>query len=457
MAIGHTKSIETIAKLLSQWCRNIICFGFAFLLACSYSSVTAAQTDNVPALTDQQVTQVTDDLAMNNPGSIAEQLRRDWESKDYLFQIPGAEKVLGPWYYLRSTLDEKYGFKPQFSFTNVTQWASDTLPLPFAMEDHASGYELIVDGTWTFRGRGTDSPSMIGFEVLTRDKMKTEIPPVVLFTQVGSLYPTTVAFGELDTTIGQLWLQKKFNDRFGFQVGKLFPVSAYDFFPMKNFRTDFLDPIHAANIAIPLPERGLGGFVMFRPRPEVYFRIGAHDANADAEKAGFDSLFDEGELFTIFEAGFDPGIMERQPGRPPFGDVHVSLWHQDEREEAGIDDGWGIVLSASQRFGRLLPFLRYGYSEGGSMGPAILKHMVNGGVAIDNIFGQSNDRIGIGFTWSDPASGMLDDQKTIDMFYRVQVTPEIAVSPTLQVIFDPVRNPFEDTVYVGGVRTRFTF
>jgi porin len=417
--------------------------------------VAVAQTDEIPALADPQITQATDDLAINNPGSIAEQLRRDWERKDYLFQIPGAARVLGPWYNLRKTLDEKYGFKPQFSFTNVTQWANDTLP--GATEDHASGMELIIDGTWTFRGRGTDSPSMMGFEFLYRDKMGTDIPPVALFTQTGALYPTTVAFGELGPVIGPLWLQKKFNDRFGFQVGKLFPVSAYDFFPLKNFRTDFLDPIHAANVAIPLPERGLGGFVMYRPRPDVYFRIGAHDANADAEKAGFDSLFDEGELFTIFEAGFDPGIMERQPGRPPFGDVHVSLWHQDKRDEANVGDGWGFVVSGSQRFGRLLPFLRYGYSEGGSKGPALLKHMVNGGVAFDNIFGQSDDRIGIGFTWSEPANGMLSDQKAIDMFYRIQVTPEIAVSPTLQIIIDPVRNPNEDTIIVGGVRTRFTF
>jgi porin len=83
--------------------------------------------------------------------------------------------------------------------------------------------------------------------------------------------------------------------------------------------------------------------------------------------------------------------------------------------------------------------------------------MVNGGVAFDNIFGQSDDRIGIGFTWSEPANGMLSDQKAIDMFYRIQVTPEIAVSPTLQIIIDPVRNPNEDTIIVGGVRTRFTF
>jgi len=56
-----------------------------------------------------------------------------------------------------------------------------------------------------------------------------------------------------------------------------------------------------------------------------------------------------------------------------------------------------------------------------------------------------------------PAIRALDDQSEIDAYYRVQVTPEIQLSPTFQVIFDPVRNPDEDTIYVLGIRTRIAF
>ncbi len=93
----------------------------------------------------------------------------------------------------------------------------------------------------------------------------------------------------------------------------------------------------------------------------------------------------------------------------------------------------------------------------GSEGPALLKHMVNAGIAVDNIFGQSDDRIGIGFTWSRPVDRILRDQKTIDAFYRIHLTPEIAVSPTLQAIFDPARNPNKDEIYVAGIRARLEF
>lgn len=122
-----------------------------------------------------------------------------------------------------------------------------------------------------------------------------------------------------------------------------------------------------------------------------------------------------------------------------------------------MGDGWGLVVSGSQRFGRFLPFLRYGYSDGDETGLTPIKHLVNAGVTIDKVFGQNNDRFGIGLTWSRPVDKLLDDQTTLDAFYRVQVTPRIVVSPTLQLIFDSVRNPDENQVWVLGVRSRFAF
>jgi porin len=424
----------------------------------STESETGVDTDRLkykdPVITiDPSDASRADRLRFNNPGSIQFRLDRDEEArhKDFLFQIPGIE----PWYGFKDGLAENYGFRFGASFSHLYQKAGDTLPGD--REDDASGYELNFHGTWTFLGRETSSPTTAGFEVLRIDDLGTDIPPASLFTQTGSLYPTAAAFGEVETSISELWLQQIFQRRFGFRVGKLFPITAYDFFPLKNFRLDFVDANSVANLAIPLPDRGLGTFVMYRPQPKAYVRLGVHDANADVEEVGFNSLFDEGELFKILEIGFDPGLAEAQPGGPPPGDVHVSFWHQDERDDDNVDDGWGFVVSGSQRFGDFLPFLRYGYSDSGSDGPAVLEHMVNGGVAIDDIFGQSNDRIGVGLTWAEPGNGAVDDQWAIDGFYRVQVTPEFTFGPTLQIVIDPARNDDEDVLYVGGIRSRIAF
>ena len=98
--------------------------------------------------------------------------------------------------------------------------------------------------------------------------------------------------------------------------------------------------------------------------------------------------------------------------------------------------------------------VRYGYADVNARGPTPAEQMINTGIVIDNIFGQDNDRIGLGYTWSDPADGSLDNQKEIDAYYRVQLTPEIQIGPTFAVIFDPVLNQDEDRITVWGFRTR---
>ena len=44
-------------------------------------------------------------LNMNNPGSIVERLEEDAEPKDYLFQFPGVDRALKPWYDLKADLE----------------------------------------------------------------------------------------------------------------------------------------------------------------------------------------------------------------------------------------------------------------------------------------------------------------------------------------------------------------
>jgi porin len=432
--------------------RNIIALS-ALLQALLIQGVHTAESSPDLEATDSAGSDT--ELAMGTAASIRNQYEEDSRVKDYKIKIPVIDTLFNSWGELRSELAEKHGFRPSISATHVYQKTTDSV----GPEDSAAGYELVVDGTWTFAGRNTTSPTTAGFEFLYRD-FTSDIPPVALFTQAGTLYPSTVAFGEVDPTVGQLWVQKKFDNRFGFQAGKLFPLAYYDYFPLKNFRTDFMDAIHAANFVIPLPDRGLGSYVMYRPTSQHYLRVGVHDANADNEDFDFD-VFDDGELFSIFELGWDPGLTPRIPGRPPMGDVHISLWHQDERDHDRVAEAWGFVVSAYQKMGRFLPFVRYGYadsdSEVGLKDATPIEHMVNAGLAIDGLFGQQDDRLGIGFTWSRPIDDALDDQEAIDLYYRIQLSPRIAVTPTVEFVFDPVRNTDEDNLTIWGIRTRFAF
>lgn len=243
---------------------------------------------------------------------------------------------------------------------------------------------------------------------------------------------------------------KKSKNTFGIQIGKVFPITAYDFFPFKYFKTDLIIFNHVTNATISLPGNGLGTFLVYRQQPRMLLRLGAHNANADVQKSGCDTY--DGKLFTIIEAGIDTDFLARTPTGVPQGHFHVTLWHQNEQKDAGIDDGWGIASTLLQRFGRFTPYIRYGYADVNSDGPTPAKHMVNLGLVIDNIFGRSNDRIGFGFSWADPADSDLDDQSAIDAYYRVQVTPEIQLGPTFKVVFDPIRNPPKKRLLSTGSR-----
>ena len=387
----------------------------------------------------------------DNPGSIISQLDRAEEERAYLFEIPGTSQPMESWSQWKAHLNEKYGLRFLIEWAALYQFASHTL----GTEKDAAGYDFEINGTWTFLGKDTPTYSMIGFGLFQKDTIRTGQSPLTLFTQYGSMYPGGTAYGEDDFVVGEFWFQQRIQNKFGFRIGYVFPLTAYDFFPFKNYRTDFVDQNNVANTAIPLPLQGLGTFVMYKPTPLMFFRLGIHDANADPHESGFDTF--NGELFSIFEFGVDTNIVPRQKGSPPAGHFHISAWHQDAREDFGISRGAGVTATATQQFGQLHPYIRYGYADVDEDGPTFARQMFAVGTAIDDIFGQANDRLAFGLSWVESIDETLGSQTSFDAFYRVQLTPQIEVGPTFGIVFDPVSNPEEDTVYVGGIRTRIFF
>ena len=51
----------------------------------------------------------------------------------------------------------------------------------------------------------------------------------------------------------------------------------------------------------------------------------------------------------------------------------------------------------------------------------------------------------------------LDDQFTIETYYRLQVIRELAITPSVQLLIEPALNPDQSTPWVFGVRARVAF
>jgi hypothetical protein len=52
---------------------------------------------------------------------------------------------------------------------------------------------------------------------------------------------------------------------------------------------------------------------------------------------------------------------------------------------------------------------------------------------------------------------MLGDQGVGEVFYRLQVTPHMQLTPSFQLIIHPSRAPDEDLIGVFGIRFRTAF
>jgi len=99
-----------------------------------------------------------------------------------------------------------------------------------------------------------------------------------------------------------------------------------------------------------------------------------------------------------------------------------------------------------------MPFLRAGYSDGGG---ALLKASIGTGAGY--YFSESRDLLGFGINWGRPPESGLDDQYTAELFYRLQLAQNLAITPDVQMLINPALNPNEDVIWVFGLRARLAF
>jgi porin len=182
---------------------------------------------------------------------------------------------------------------------------------------------------------------------------------------------------------------------------------------------------------------------------ENFFLIGGlTDMNADPTDPleGFDTFFIDNKYFKSIELGW-----ASSQGQIYTDNVHVTVWHADESEVQGTDDGRGVALSASRLLGKWLPFLRGGYSEDAG---TLAEKSLSIGTGYLGLGGEGN-KLGMALNWADIDGG--DDQYTAEVFYFIEILPGLEVTPDLQWIRNPALIPDENNLYVAGIRARVAF
>ena len=358
----------------------------------------------------------------------------------------GPVSIIDPiWKDINKSL-EPIGLKLGFAYTVVYQRASGG-----PGDRDAAGGDVDLFGDWRLLGAADDpTRGLLYFAAENRHEFFTPIPPAALDTEIGSLWGTTNGFGEQHLALKELYWQQHFgNDRLIVRAGK---IDAENYYNSNYWQSDSKYFMNQAFSSFPVrafPSNGLGVNLTVKPSDQWYVSTGFQDAQGKKTEAGFDTFFEDFNLFSAFEVGLTPTIEGLGKGTYRF-----TAWYRDHGDSNGQPHDDGFAISLDQRVGEhLIPFFRYGFGDGNING---IEQMVSGGVGWEGKLITESDVWGVAGTWGKPSDHDLDDQFATEVFYRLQVSPDNQFTVGYQVIFEPALQPDDDVVGVFEVRWRIT-
>ncbi len=413
--------------------------------AASTQSEVATAAESQPLRTGYE-----DVPQFGGPTSVGGTLKEDDEAKETVFRFDGLQRHLEPYFDFKARMNEEHGFAFGVDYTALYQGASEGLT-----EDQAASGILRVFGTWTAFGQESGNTGSLVFKVENRHTLGTNIPPQGLGFAVGYAGLTAGPFSDFGWGLTNFYWQQKLNEgRFSFVAGIVDTTDYVDIYGLVNPWTSFSNLAFLTDPTIPAPNQGLGAAFGVMATDNVYVIGGFADTNGDPTDVAnnFDTFFNDTEYFSHIEVGWTSA-----KDRIYLDNVHVTAWHADERTRAGVPDGWGLAFSAAKFIDeKWMPFLRAGYADDGG---ALWEASVSTGFGY--YLKKHGDLMGLGLNWSRPSpTGVgpgLDDQYSVEFFYRVQLSQSVAITPGVQLLIDPALNPTEDQIWIFGLRGRLSF
>jgi porin len=380
------------------------------------------------------------------PDAVENQLKSDRQQVDAQFDF----EFLDPWFAFKDGLAESTGLSFGIDYTAVGFTATDSLG-----EDSAGAGMVRLFGAWELIGRGTPNSGAFVFKAEHRHSY-TDVPPSGLGFETGYVGLTGAPFNDQGSRLTNLYWRQRLLDGRATVIAGLLDVTDYvDVYALGSPWTHYMNlAFSTGGGTIGAPGEatlGAAGAVMLTDH--IYAIAGIADANADPTKPfkDIDSFFDDSDYFTSLDIGWTPS-----QERLIFDNVHATIWHTDGSRKFFVPDGWGIAASANWWVDdQWMPFLRGGYAEDGGV---VLQKSISAGVAYQPKPGPGHNVIGLGFNWGEPNEDSfgpgLDDQYTVELFYRVNLGKHLAVTPDVQVIFNPALNPEKDVIGIFGLRAR---
>lgn len=333
------------------------------------------------------------------------------------------------------------------AYTALYQWADKA-----QQQREGSGGDLDILGSYSLSPSANGEDRNLVFRLEQRHKYGSH-PPADLSDSIGNhLSTTTYFFNEQNLSLVELYYNVENQTKgYAYRIGKQDPGAVFNTFTWGDPETGFMGG-GVVDAAAPFPEMGWGANMHLRLSPEVYLQFGIHDANADATKIDFETL-KEGQFIVGGEIGFIPqsGALANSPNK-----YSLLMWHRDKTLDPSSTSGFGLAFTGEQALPfnpDIVPFLRYSWADGA----AAAEQQISGGVVFQNVFGQSDDVIGLAGSKVKLADSTLRDESSFEAFYRIQVTPNLSITPDVQIIWNPAYTTAYDRVVVWSLRARIVF
>lgn len=349
----------------------------------------------------------------------------------------------------RINKDNGVGFGGDYSFAWLG--ASESLG-----EDKAFGGMYRMFGSLEVNSDDKGNSGALIWKVEHRHAYGSNIAPGSLGFETGYIGLHLPPFNDQGTRLTNLYWRQRMNGGNLVFVGGFVDVTDYvDVYTLASPWTGFFNFAFSTGAAsMPVPNEGLGMALGGDINDNIYMIGGFADLNSDPTGPldGFDTFFNDHEYFKHFEIGWNSS---RETAF--LNNVHLTVWHVDEMEATGNPDGWGANISWSQAVNEhWITFIRGGYAKDGG---SLLETSLVGGFAYQSVSG--GNQLGVAYNWGRPNENSwgpsLDDQHTLEVFYRIQLWKEIAITPDVQYIRNPALNPAKSSLWVYGLRARLAF
>ncbi len=413
-----------------------------------------------------QENQVTDSSAykqngsLGGPKSIGAQLEADNPPKEDYYRVP--IKVTTPWYEWKQELAKNTGLQLGINYTALYMRSSSVIDSETMDQNTASGV-FDFQAIWTFLNRKEGkNQGMLSIKVNDRHAYAGLTAPMVHgFGESGYYGLPASGFTNYTMRITELhYSQYLMDNKVAFVIGKIDPSNYYNFHGLAIPWTAFMNYGSLLSSTINVHNPGFGVGAGWELTPTLSLKASFIDLYGDKYQDGdfFDlgDYFFEGKFQSMAEFSWSPSIGERY-----FKKISLTFWNTPDYINASeniIEEGQGLAFSAHWFFNdKFMPYARFAVSNGNGENLFSKKDVQLG----SGYLMPSHDLIGASFSWAETNNPLglenPKNQMTAEVFYRIQITPHLAITPDAQLIINPALDPTTDILWYGGIRGRVSF